>query len=107
MFEELIQPAKIYTGWDESKIPIKNIKRVEDFFGKKTTEKLIELKNEFFEYKVFKRQYEKENKKVDWNLMKKNVTSAFLAKYPQCCQELIEIFWWTYSFFVWKEGQIY
>ncbi len=107
MFEELIQPVKTYTGWDESKIPIQNIEKVEKLFGEKTAKKVIELKQHFFEYKVYKSQYEIDKENVNWMLMKSDVQSAFKKKYPQCCQELIEIFWWAYSFFVWKEGRIY
>ena len=50
MFEELIQPVKTYTGWDESKIPIQNMEKVEKLFGEKTV-KLTKTVRDINNYK--------------------------------------------------------
>lgn len=42
----------------------------------------------------------------NWDKCYKKAKNDFLNKYPNCCAELIELFWWAYSFYIWHNGGI-
>ena len=104
MFEELIDPLAIYSGKKNYKIPTINEEEVSVKYGKEILNKIIELKKIFFESSAYKFYEAKTN--FDLNLIDKKVKEDFLSKYPKCCDEVLDILTWMYTYAVWKDGVI-
>lgn len=102
MFEDLVEPAKLLVGKGLSKIPINNSSAVLEKFGESKLNEILQLKKVFFE----SNSYIKNGDRIDWDDIYKNVKLDFEKKYPNCCKELIDIFWWSYSFALWKDGVV-
>ena len=104
MFEELIEPLTIYSGKKKYKIPSINEEEVSVIYGKEILNKIFELKNSFFKSSAWKLYEEKTN--FDLNLVDKKVKEDFLSRYPKCCDEVLDILTWMYTYEVWKDGVI-
>jgi len=48
----------------------------------------------------------KQKTNFDLNLIDKKVKEDFLSKYPKCCDEVLDILTWMYTYAVWKDGVI-
>ena len=102
MFEELIEPTKLLIGKGNSKIPIDNKDEVLNTYGEETLNKILELKKIFYITDAYKFY----NDNPDWDLIRQKAIQDFKNKYPTANEELIDLFWWTYSFSLWKNGII-
>mgnify|MGYP003311646195 FL=1 len=71
-------------------------------YGEETLNKILELKHLFYVSDAYKTY----NDKSDWDLIRKKAVQDFKNNYPTANEELIDLFWWTYSFSLWKNGTI-
>lgn len=102
MFEELIEPTKLLIGKGKCKIPIDNKDEVLKIYGEEILNKILDLKQLFY----FSDAYKIYNDKPNWDLIRQKTVQDFKNKYPTANEELIDLFWWTYSFSLWKNGTI-
>lgn len=100
MFEEFIEPTKLLIGKGISNIPIDNKDEVLKKYGKKVLNNILELKQIFYSSDAYKSFTYTPN----WEVIHQKVVNDFKEKYPLASEELIELFWWTYSFSLWKNG---
>lgn len=102
MYEELIEPTRVLMKKGISKVPSNDEEVVLKIFGQNVLNAILKLKHDFFKTDAYKLY----NDKPNWDLIYQKAKYDFKTKHPTCCDELIELFWWAYSFLLWKDGGI-
>ena len=97
MFEEIIEPTKLFFSKNISNFPLINERIVAEKYGIEVLNLIKNLRKEFYKSEAWKK-YTNDN----WNIVEKEFKTDCLKKYPLCCNEIIELFWWGYSFCIWN-----
>lgn len=103
MFEELIEPCKDFLGVNKHNYPYIDKEEFIVLYNENLFQDLLLLKNEFFKSDAWK-LYNGDDEK--WEEIHKKTKNDFLKLHPNCCNELIELFWWDYFYCLWKDGGI-
>ena len=103
MYENLIEPFKLYLTKEGSKYPTINKDSVLEKYGEVILVQVKLILDESLKSKAYE-FYDGSDK--SWDLMEKEFTLDFNSKFSLCCKEIYDLCLWYYSFLVWKNGVV-
>jgi len=92
---ELIEAVRLWTGWGNSIMPLRDDKALEIHFGKDVAAEILSL------IKSLKKDYYSSDAQfVAANLqeMEKLASLNFKRKHPSVAEEIVKVFAWCYTF---------